>query len=468
LDVCPGWPGFRGCFGRLGGILAVLAAFTAGAGTARASGFAAARFGGEHGHVTTTNPTALYFNPAGIAFSSGTALYGDGTLALRRATWTREASGGDAAEPPGTEGANVGEANLSNVFGGPMLGASTRLGSFALGLALSVPFGGRARWGRNPRFEGHAQYPLAADGVQRWHGIEGRLTFIYGTLGLAYRFGRVAVGLTGNLIRSSMYSRQAKTPTGDGSPDTTREGRAILDVRGTHASFAAGALIELVQARLWLGGSYQAQPALGPMQLSGTITQEYQGQRTPFPVTLTQALPDVVRVGTRWRPAQSVELRLSGELTRWSLMQTQCAALEGSDCLVDSSGADASMGLGVLQNLRRRWNDTYGVRAGASFWARPTLELFAGVGVENGATPDDTLDPALGDADNGTGTLGVRFQATRGLLVSTSYSHIQYRARDNRGKSQLSTAAAPTRRPDGGGRYTQWIGLFNLNLEQRF
>ena len=34
--------------------------------TASASGFATARFGGEHGHPTTDNPTALYYNPAGI------------------------------------------------------------------------------------------------------------------------------------------------------------------------------------------------------------------------------------------------------------------------------------------------------------------------------------------------------------------------------------------------------------------
>jgi len=237
LASASGFRAFSGLF-LLAGILAA-----SGAGTARASGFAAARFGGEHGHVTTTNPTALYFNPAGIALSSGTALYADGTLAMRRATWTREAGSGDPSEPPGTEGANVGQANLSNVFGGPMLGASTRLGDFAFGLALSVPFGGRAHWGRNPRFDGSAQFPLAADGVQRWHGIEGALTFIYGTLGVAYRFGRVAVGVTGNLIRSSMFSTQAKTPIGDGSPDTTREGRATLDVRGTHASFAGGEVL---------------------------------------------------------------------------------------------------------------------------------------------------------------------------------------------------------------------------------
>jgi long-chain fatty acid transport protein len=443
-----------------------LLAAAGGAGPARASGFAAARFGGEHGHVTATNPTALYYNPAGIAFAGGTQIFGDGTLALRRATWTHEASG--EPEPAGTEGANYGRASLLNLFAGPMLGASTRLGDLAVGLSLSVPFGGRARWDGNDRFAGHPEFPLAAEGVQRWHGIEGSLTFVYGTLGVAYRLGRLALGASANLIRSSMKTRQAKTLTGDGTPDTTREGRATLDVAGTHGSFAAGAMLELVGDRLWLAGSYQAQPALGPMQLSGTLTTEYRGGATPFPVTLVQALPDIVRVGLRYRVGPAVELRLSGEMTRWSVMQTQCAGLQGQPCLVDPMGADASSATSVLQNLRRRWNDTFGARAGLSFWARPTVELFLGAGGETAATPDATLDPALADAPSASGALGARFALTDRLLLSTGVTYIHFLPRDNRGKSELSAAAPPTRRPDGGGRYTQWITLLNVNVEQRF
>src|SRR5688500_5698040 len=85
---------------------AFAAATLALSGQALASGFAAARFGGEHGNVTTTNPTAMYFNPGAIAFSSGTHLYLDGTLALRHATWTHARSATDEAEPAGGEGAN--------------------------------------------------------------------------------------------------------------------------------------------------------------------------------------------------------------------------------------------------------------------------------------------------------------------------------------------------------------------------
>src|SRR3954469_22533555 len=80
-----------------------------------ASGFASARFGGEHGNPTETNPTALYYNPAGIAFSEGTHLFIDGSLAIRHATWTHAKSVHDVAEPAGAEGANFGKASLTNV-----------------------------------------------------------------------------------------------------------------------------------------------------------------------------------------------------------------------------------------------------------------------------------------------------------------------------------------------------------------
>jgi long-chain fatty acid transport protein len=445
--------------------LAVLALIGAVA-ESRAAGFATARFGGEHGNVTATNPTALYYNPAGIAFSSGTSLYGDGTLALRRATWTHQPAPGEEPEPPGAEGANYGQARLLNLFGGPMLGVTTRLGDLALGLSISVPFGGRARWDTNDRFANHQQFPLAADGVQRWHGIEGSLTFLYATAGVAYRFGRLAVGATGNLIRSSMQTRQAKTVVGDGTPDTTREGRAYLDVSGLHGSFAAGVMLEAVSNHLWLAGSYQAQPGLGAMQLAGTITTEYRGGQTPFPVVLNQALPDVGRVGLRYRIGQRRELRLSFDLTRWSVMQTQCAALEGQPCLVDASGADASPAAGVLQNLRRRWKDTYGGRIGFSHWLTPRAEVFLGGGYETAATPDETLDPALADGASITSALGARFAVTDGLLVSTTVTYLHFLPRDNRGRSQLTSAAPPTPSPHGGGRYTPWIRLFNLNHQQ--
>src|SRR5690348_16756158 len=99
----------------LGGVAAV-ATWAHGA---KASGFAAARFGGELGGVMATNPTALYYNPAGIGFSTGTSLFVDGSLAIRHFSWRHRRAPTDAPDPPGGEGANTGTAAVTNVFGGP-------------------------------------------------------------------------------------------------------------------------------------------------------------------------------------------------------------------------------------------------------------------------------------------------------------------------------------------------------------
>jgi long-chain fatty acid transport protein len=442
-----------------------------------ASGFAAARFGGELGGVTSTNPTALYYNPAGIGFSTGASLYADGTIAFRHFSWDHPRNTAldpvtgaplDGTDPPGGEGANAGKAEIMNVFGGPMLGATARLGSLAFGAALTVPFGGRAFFGKNDKFV-NSPFPLAADGVQRWHITEGATTSIYATLGAAYRLGPVSIGVAGNLVNSTFKNTQAKDFGGDGRPNTEREGRDVLDVKGWNGSYGVGAMVEVVPERLWLAGSYQAQPGLGPMQLKGTVTlsDPASGNSRELPVTFDTALPDIIRAGARWRTSETFELRLMGDVTRWSVLHTQCVAIEGHPCVIDATGRDAGDG-GTVQNIRRYWKDTYGVHVSASYWIRPELELFSGVAFETAANPDETLRPDLPDADNFAIALGGRYEIVKSFLVAATYTHIQYLNRDNTGKSQLAQAAPPTTWPDGGGKYTQWIGVFNFNVEKRF
>jgi long-chain fatty acid transport protein len=436
-------------------------------GRAGAAGFAAARFGGELGNVTATDPTALYYNPGGVGLGQGTHLTLDGVLALRGGHWQHAPAPSDGPDPPGAAGANSGRASMFNVFGAPMLGATTHRGPLALGLAVSVPFGGRSRWSPNQALAGSA-FPLAADGVQRWHSIDGALTFVYATLGVAYRVGPLALGLAGNLVRSSVHTNQAKNPTGNGDPDTTREGRISVDTSGTEGSFGVGLAAEPLPGRLWLGASYQAQPGLGPMRLRGHLVTSYLGSTGTFPVTLTQALPDIFRVGARFRPSPVIELRLHGDRTRWSLLDSQCVALEGHRCAVDASGADATGDGSTIQNVRRRWRDTTAINGGASLWPTAALELFAGAGYETGAVPDSTLDPGLFDASNVTVAGGARLAVAGGVRLRLSYTQVLYATRDNTGQSELARAELPTRRADGGGRYTLWLGLIGASLEAQF
>jgi long-chain fatty acid transport protein len=204
------------------------------------------------------------------------------------------------------------------------------------------------------------------------------------------------------------------------------------------------------------------------MQLHGNLEVSFQGSSAPFAVTLNQALPDIIRLGARYRASPLVELRLYGDVTRWSRFGTQCIALGGQPCAVFPNGADATPNLSTVQNLRRLWRDTYAARAGASVRARPNLELLAGLGYETAAVPDATLDPTFPDAASIRTALGARLQITSGLAINGGLTALWYASRDNTGRSELASAQPPTRRADAGGRYTLWLGLVNLGIEQRF
>jgi long-chain fatty acid transport protein len=437
------------------------------ASNASGSGFATARFGAEHGNPTESNPTALYYNPGAIGFSEGTHLFGDGSIAARRNTWTHSKTARDVPEPPGAEGANYGKATLFNVFAGPALGATTKLGNLAVGAGLFVPFGGRAKWDRNEKFANNTQFPYAVDGVQRWHGIEGALTFLYLTAGAAYKLGPVSIGVSGNFIFSSIKSNQAKT-LAQGNNDIEQEARSEVDVGGKHASFAIGALFEAIENKLWIGASYQAQPALGEMKMRGTLTASSGALSRTDAVDFYQSLPEIIRFGGRFRPTPDLELRLFGDFTRWSRMVSQCIALEGRPCGVKRDGSPAP-DTGTVANLFRGWNDTFGLRAGVSKWMSPAVELIVGAGFETAAVPASTLDPTLFDSTTISGALGGRFEIFNKLWLATTYTHIQYLNRTVSGTILDDPKVHPTtRRVGGDGTYTSWVGVLNVNVEKQF
>lgn len=498
---------------RIVGAAAVFLAAWSTSRDAGAAGFASAHFGGEQGSVVATNPTSLYYNPAGMGFSEGIHLYLDGEIALRSATWTTTAPTPTSSEQPNSQYGNSGKAALFNVFAGPAMGMTIQLGDhLVVGGGLFVPFGGRVHFGTNssvqtsaanayipsttdpnvtvanPNFANacssstHPVCPLAANGVQRWHITTASLTFLYATVGAALRFGPLSIGGSGNFINSQISDSQSHTL--NGAIDSTVENTAALNVEGNNGSYAAGAMLEIVPNHLWLAGSYQAQPGLGPQMLKGSLNYNqgappyYPGTgSTSYNVDFHESLPDIARAGIRAKFGDSFELRAFGDFTRWSLLTNQCInnANYGTDCLTYGAGGGANKPLGgdatakgsVITNIPRYWKNTYSARLGASYWVKPEIEVFAGVGYETAATPDATLEPGAMDANNILASLGGRFLIANGFYFAASYTQLQFQNRTV-SDSTLATYALPSQQQSGNGSYTQWIGVIDLNAEKQF
>ncbi len=465
-------------------------------GAASAGGFNVARYAGEHGHAASDSVTSIYFNPAGLALGTGWRIYGEGLVAFRHVSYFRpELAVGNVLDP-GDTGAgtpvdaldtNSGTATLNNVLVSPFLGAATDFGvpNLGVGLAFYAPFGGQAKWDKNDAFEGNTQYPGAVDGPQRWSTIEGELRSLYLSAAGAYRLPgpRLSFGLGVNFIRSNIDTVRARTAAGtdDIVTDTGDivEGRSYIDVDGIAFSAAAGVIWEPMEA-MWIGLSYQSQPGFGNHTQSGQLVQKLGLTGVDeTPIRLEQELPDVWRIAWRHRPVSNVEVRVAGDYQRWSVFKNQCL-LDGTlpksqnNCSLDSDGAATPDAEGIIVNIPRRWNDTFGIRAGGSYWFTPDLEVNGGLNYDSSAVPDETIDVSLLDQNKLIALAGVRWGVLpQQLILDLTLNNVFYfkrtvdpRARDA-DDGQIGPQP-PSSVPDGGGTYKQNVFYVQLGAEYMF
>ncbi len=448
---------------------------------ADASGYASARFGGEHSTAADGLPTAIYYNPAALSLLDGQQLLIDASIALRTASYVRAPDAINASTLAAVERAGLerqgaidalsGEGTLDNVILLPFVGVVSDLGMpanpFRVSAAFFVPFGGQSAWDEQAAND---SFPGASDGSTRWYNIEGTISSLAGALGASYRIeaARLSFGLAGNLYFSTVNTLRARNANGtdnlvSGGGDIA-EGRSLLDVSGVHFGLGAGVLWEPIGNALWVGASYQSQPGFGSMRLTGTLRNTL-GSAQPAPpddVLFMQELPDIVRLAVRARPWRAVELRVSGDWTRWSRLDAMCLANDAvgdpdAACATRNDGSlvDAASRADVIQIFQRRWDDGFGVRVGGSYFWDDALELYAGANFDSNAIPDSTLDPALYDMGKLTFTLGATFRMTANVMLSLSLLEVLYFERDTRGQEGNETFDAPSGQPSNAGLYKQ-------------
>lgn len=463
---------------------------------AHAGGFYSALFGGEQGNPITDDATAVYFNPAGLSLSSGTRLQLNGVFGYRQLGYDRPAGAIDHVVPAGSTGggtpadavsANAGKASALNAQVLPFIALVTDLGvkNLAVAAAFYVPFGGLASWNKNASYAGSTLYPGAVDSPARWGLIDGDIRSYYATLAASYTIEKahLSLGVSGNLIYDTIGVLRARTATGSddlvSSTGDVVEGRSQISVSNVTGSIGAGVIWQ-PERRWWIGVAYQSQPNFGRETLTGTLRNRFGASAvTEQKVDFQQSLPDILRGGVRVRPIPVVELRFYGDWQRWSVLDKQCV-LDQTDpkrnCktlptgAVDTSGG----GSGILLVIPRQWKDGYSLHLSASWNVRPWVELTVGAGYDANVVPDATADPSIIDQDKVLAALGARFWvAKRRLLIGTTWTQVFFvprtvpvAARD--GSGGRVTLQAPSRSPDGGGRYTQSVGLFSLVLEYRF
>jgi long-chain fatty acid transport protein len=375
---------------------------------------------------------------------------------------------------------NSGEATLDNFLVSPMFGFSTDLGldlPIVIGGGFYAPFGGQAVW---DSVAGDPDLPGTEDGSQRWYTIDGTIRALAYSLGVAFRLDepRISFGLSANLYQHDVHTVRARNSTGgeelQSGDGTLSEGRSRLEVSGTNFGVGAGVLWEAMPDQLWIGLSYQSQPGFGLMELEGSLHNVFgpTDPQQPQDVLLRQELPDIIRLGGRYRPSTDLELRLFVDYTRWSVLDEQCvvnknaADAEAACKTVADGGADSN----VILYLPRNWEDTFGARLSASYW------VIARAGAHRSAaattptpSPTNRLEPALYDMDKVTASLGACATTSLknvGLVVTAT--NVFYAERDTTERPRPPRVRAstdvPAKQPSSTAVYNQNIFLLNANL----
>ena len=451
-----------------------------------AGGYATARFGGDHGHAASEHVSSIYYNPAALAFGSGTRVYVEGLFVYRQATYVRRANAIDnfGSGTPDNDAAaldaNSGEGELNNVLVSPFLGVVSDLGvdGLALGAALYVPFGGQAGWESDENFENNTMYPGAFDGVQRWSSIEGFHRVVYATAAGAYRLpGNVSVGVGVNLVSQSLSTVRARNLDGTddllASDGSIKEGRTLLEGTQTSVSIGAGLAWQPMD-KLRIGVSYQSMPGFGESELEGSLTSVFgtSPEAGEVDTTLHLIVPDLFRWGISYKPTPKVEVRLAGDYTRWGKFEQHCLVGADSDgnfgeCLLEENGAPADGAGIILLAVPRDWKDTFGARVGGSYWLKPSLELFGGSGYDSNAIPDSTLEPGFYDMGKVITTVGARYDMMGGKLKLTgAFTNVLYFKRETQPRN--TDPERPSRNPDGAGVYEQLINFLSFGAQFAF
>jgi long-chain fatty acid transport protein len=443
-------------------LLLVLALFTGalpyGARRALASGFAAPSVGPSSTGVTTTDPSVIALNPAGIGFMEEMRIIGGGNILIAKLSYQRERLASyqysdslDFALPidpglidPQKHGV---EREVSDrpvgvvpaVFGAAPIGKLP----IVVGMGVYVPYA--------------ATLSLPKDGPQRFQLTKAFIAAGQFTpsiayrplknlslgLGLSYLFGYADLSKVQDLATLSDLGRAlANPPIGQSNSfgPNADPGVRELDTMArpfhfkngvAHGfTFSTGFTAQVIKD-LWLGASYEHTTAMtfrGDFTLNMNdpfFTQDLESQGLQYPAmvrgkgSLAFTLPRSVKLGVRYGfgdeigGERQINVALEGTYTGWSSVDNFDVRIKSKDLAQPMLGLPSSTGL----KLARDYRDTFGGKLRVRYLFSEELAVWGMAGLESGASPNSTIDMASPDGTRVSGALGLSVGLSDSLRV---------------------------------------------------
>ncbi|MCK7478624.1 MAG: outer membrane protein transport protein [Candidatus Moduliflexus flocculans] len=336
------------------------------------------------------DPSALWHNPAGLAFLEGTQIMGG-------ATFIFPSGSVEFPDYPGSPSYD----QAHKIFYPPNFYISHRLSDkTVVGLGVTSPYGLGIEWPEPETFP------------WRYLGTKSDMvTFCVNPAVAVKLTDRFSLGLGVSFI----YSKLTQSITqymmmGESGLDVP----ADVDVDGTAFGFNAGLLYKGNGYRVGL--NYRSRFTL---DYKGTVSLDIPVYETPFAGTGETSFnfPDLVTLGVSFDLAPKLVWAVDLHYFFWSTYDSYTFHFEVPD-------------LALTEDLTvpTLWKDSWIARTGLEYLATDRLALRAGFAFDKSPQPASTMDTSLPDADRTTLTCGFGYKFGR-LTLDVAYQFENFRER---------------------------------------
>jgi long-chain fatty acid transport protein len=331
------------------------------------------------------DPTALHFNPAGMALLPKSAVLVGGEFIVAPRTYTPDLESTLCTNNPDSEACDP-QSPSAPVRPLPVLGYVSRLKDEGVPSRMSFGVGLWNTYGGQLEYDRFTDQNIGALN-------ETRNAVIEVVPGVAYEVNDVlAIGLA---FRLGYGLFDVNT--------TARPSTANLSATGFGAGGTVGAMVRASKT-LQFGAVYRTSLT---NQLTGDGTLTTSAATIPVDVKLSQRWPQSAGAGFQWKATP--KLRVMGELdwTNWSRLNTLVVEFPGNE--------------NMNQTFILDWNDSIAVHAGAELAATDALTVRAGYTYDTPAVPDHTIERQFLDSHKHLAAVGASWQFSPSWRVDTAF-----------------------------------------------
>jgi len=377
--------------------------------------------------------SAIYFNPAGLAYQKGLGAYLGGTMILPKTSFT-----------------NVSTSKLTEMVSQTFLIPSVYLAygmenGLAFGIGFYAPFGLGTEWPSN--WEGRlvaVKTDLQNLAINPTIAYRVSDQFMVG-VGMSYTFSKV--GMTYDI---ATYSSLAP-PT----PAATPGNIDLADATGNGISFNVGAIYKPMP-ELSIGASYRHSTKVD-YEGKATFTN-MQALASFFPGGTGKATikaPGQFFAGIAYDFTKDLTLEADYQWIGWSTYDTLGVELPNGPNTPLALGRGGAP-LQTTSKSAKNWKDTYMIRVGGEYRISD-LALRLGFIYDASGQPAQTVEPLLPDANRVEGTIGLGYKFLGCWSIDVAYQLILFSDRSVTGPATGDLNKFP-------GTYKSSANLFGLNL----